>query len=125
MRKASTDDWAYGLLVALALLLAVGAGMFSSRPAPEPPRETPVPITQPTPEIPHIPTIPADPAPTVHPHWGACSPFVGLQANEDAALVEVLSSQVQDDPLFGGRKIRMEMASCSAYRERCAWMGCS
>jgi len=113
-------------LAALALLLAVAAGVFFSRPAPEAPRETPVPITQPTPAPAYVPPESAAPAPPLpaSPHWGLCSGFSGLQRNEDAALVLVLASTVEDDELFGLREITLEMANCAAYRERCGWMGC-
>jgi len=107
------------VLVVGVLLLGAMIWAWHDR-APQPATVEPAPVTLPLPvqEQSYTPPIPADPAPTVYPHWGACSGFVGLQANEDAALKLVLETRNEQGPLFGFREITLEMAECAAYRWR-------
>ena len=128
---------------AAAFLLAVVVGVvFMSRP-PDPPVQVaedcvegvldprvPVigkvcgePGSAPILDEPLEPTKPPDLVPVI---WGPCEnsgTLSGRQRAEDAHLVKILASNVDNDPLFGGPEWAMQSAECSARRERLAWMG--
>ena len=106
-------------LVVAAALLAAMIYVWKDR-APQPAKLEPVPVIEPTAQPTFEPLEPIKPpisGPIVH--WGSCD-IPNRASTEDAALKAVLASTIQTDPLFGGTMLRMEAASCAAYRDRIA-----